>query len=231
MIPKCSHVSRVLKLLKTGIGTLFRNPAGAIAMGIATSAAMVAPAAAQIHRLNGDEMALFRKISINAGQQRKSMKLDPILCLVARQRGADMARRHYFSHTTPDGKGANFLIGQAGYLLPSYYDLSRSGNNIESIGMNPGTPKQMVSLWLNSSAHRDHVLGELDFFRQQTSVGVGVFRSPEAPHFKYYVFLSAPPNRSLTPRRVALKNPKGVTIATTRPLADAFARFAGVAFR
>ena len=181
---------------------------------------MVAPAAAETHTLNRDEMSLFRKISAESGQQRDTMKLDPILCLVARQRGADMARRHYFSHLTPDGKGANYLIGQAGYLLPNYYDLSRSGNNIESIGMSPGSPKQMVSLWLNSPAHRDHVLAELDFFQQQTSIGVGVFRSSKPPYNKYYVFLSAPPNAALDPRPSNPKNPARVTLATSSGSSD-----------
>lgn len=227
MVPISSSVSRILKLLKIGTRALFLNPAGAIAMGFATSAVMIAPAAADIHRLNSDEMALFHKLSINPGQQRKSFNLDPILCIVARQRGADMARRHYFSHTTPDGKGANYLIGEAGYELPTYYDLSRSGNNIESLGMSPGTPKQMVSLWLNSGAHRDHVLGELDFFRDQISIGVGVFRSSQAPHNKYYVFLSAPPNAARNPNAVTLKSPTGVTLATTRRSAVAMAIFTG----
>ncbi len=231
MIPNRSHVFGIFELLKTGTGTLFRSLTSALAAGIATAAVMTLPAEGQIHRINSDETVLFKKISHLSGQQRSSMNLDPILCLVARQRGADMARRHYFGHTTPDGKGANYLIGQAGYLLPSYYDLSRSGNNIESIGMSPGPAKQMVALWLNSSAHRSHVLGELEFFREQTSVGVGVFRSSTAPYYKYYVLLSAPPNGTLKPRRVVLINPRGVTIATTRPLADAFARFTGMKIR
>ena len=216
MVPNRRHFARILKFLKTTSRSCLRNSTAAFAVGIAASAAMVAPATAGTHTLNQDEMSLFRKIAAESGQQRDTMKLDPILCIVARQRGADMARRHYFSHTTPDGKGANFLIGQAGYVLPSYYDLSRSGNNIESIGMSPGSPKQMVSLWLHSPAHRDHVLGELDFFQQQTSIGVGVYRSSKPPYNKYYVFLSAPPNAALNPWPRTLKSPTGVTLATTR---------------
>jgi uncharacterized protein YkwD len=197
----------------------------AIALALAS---LAAPASAQIHQLNSDEMTLFQKISSNSAQQRKKLNLDPILCIVARERGADMARRHYFSHTTPGGKGANFFVRSMGYALPSYYDLSRSGNNIESIGMSTGTSQEMVSLWLNSKPHRAHVMGEVDFYQQQTSIGVGVFRSAEAPYYKYFVFLSAPPNLSPKPRLVILKNPKGVTLASTRPLAAAWAALTGI---
>jgi len=97
--------------------------------------------------------------------------------------------------------------------------------------MSIGSPQEMVSRWLQSSGHRPHVLGEVAFYQQQTSVGVGVFRSPEAPHYKYFVFLSAPPNASLTPRALILKDPKGVTLASTRPFVHALAPFIGTATR
>jgi Cysteine-rich secretory protein family len=202
-----------------------------IAIGLVSMVATITPATAQIYRLNTDEMTLFKRIAANAEQQRDTLRLDPTLCIVARKRAADMASRHYFSHTNPDGQGANYLVRRAGYMLPSYYDRSRSGNNLESIGMSTGTPQEMVSLWLHSSGHRVHVLGEFDFYRQQTSVGVGVFRSPEAPHYKYFVFLSAPPNASLTPRAMTLKSPTGATLASTRPLANALAPFIGTTTR
>lgn len=197
-------------------------------MGIVLSAAGIAPASAHVHRLRNNEMILFKRLSSNAEQQRESMKLDPILCMVARQRAVDMARRDYFSHTNPEGLGANILVRRAGFILPSYYDRSRSANSIESLGMKVGGPKEIVSLWLKSSGHRAHVLGEFDFFRAQTSVGVGVARSREAPYYKYYVFLSAPPNASLNPRAVILKNPQGVTIARSRPRAAASAPLFGI---
>lgn len=200
-----------------------------IALGIVSTAAMIAPVTAEIHRLSRDETTLFKRIAANSEQQRDTVALDPILCIVARKRAADMANRNYFSHTNPDGHGANSLVRRAGYMLPSHYERARSGNNIESIGMSTGSPQEMASLWLHSSGHRLHVLGDLDFYQQQSSVGVGVFRSSEAPHYKYYVFLSAPPNASLRPRAAILKNTKGVTIASTRPLVGGLAHFTGMA--
>ncbi len=217
--------SAFFKNIRITLASLFRTRAGGIAVTIISVVAMITPANAEIHRLNNDETILFKQLAANAGQRRTTVKLDPILCIVARKRAADMAKRNYFSHTNPDGQGPNFLVRRAGYALPYYYDSSRAGNNLESIGMSTGRPQEMVSLWLKSSGHRVHVLGEIDFYQQQSSVDVGVFRSPKAPHYKYYVFLSAPPNAAAKPRAAILKNPKGVTIARTRAPAKALVPF------
>ena len=213
---------------KNASGPHFRNRVAGIAMGIIL---MAAPAHAGIHRLNSDEMDLFHRISTHPGQQREKPTLDPILCIVARQRGADMARRNYYAHTNPSGLGPNFLVSRAGFMLPGYYDSSRSGNNIESIAMSIGNPKEVFSLWLKSSPHRLHVLGGHEFYQQQGAIGVGVFRSPHAPFYKYYVFLSAPPNASLHVRSAILTSPKGAILANTRPFTDPVAAFTGMGFQ
>jgi len=197
-------------------GSILQKCLGVIALGVLCWTATIAPATARTHRLNSDEMILFKRISSNSGQQRGSVTLDPILCLVARQRAADMARRNYFSHTNPDGQGANYLVRREGYQLPPHYDPSRSGNNIESLAMATGGAGEIFALWLGSSAHRTHVLGEAAFYREQLSVGVGVARSPRPPYYKYYVFLSAPPNGTPLPQAVTLLSPKGVNLASTR---------------
>jgi hypothetical protein len=202
--------------------SVFRNRVAGIAVGLAASLAIAAPATAGIHQLNSAEATLFKRISSNAGQQREKLVLHPILCKVARQRAADMARRGYASHTNPEGLGPNTLVRGAGFVLPSSYDASPAGNNIESFVAAHGTPKEAVTLWLESIHHRPHILGEDGFYQEQTSIGVGVVRSTQAPYYKYHVFLSAPPNAAISPRSVVLKNPKGMTIASTRPLADAW---------
>ncbi len=195
-------------------GSILQKCLGAIALGVLCWTATVAPATARTHRLSSDEMILFKRISSNSGQQRGSVTLDPILCLVARQRAADMARRNYFSHTNPDGLAANYFVRREGYQLPTYYDPSNSGNNIESIAMGVVGPGEIFSLWLGSSAHRTHVLGEAAFYQEQRSIGVGVARSSRPPYYKYYVFLSAPPNATPRPQAVALLSPKGVKLAS-----------------
>ena len=205
--------------IESTLGFLLRHRIAALVIGAAACVAMTPPASAVSHKLNTDEMKMFQLVSGSRLQKRTQIHLDPILCKVARQRAADMAKRNYFSHVNPNGQGPNYLAKRAGFMVPSYYDQSVSGNNIESIAMTPGNSKEVFGLWLNSDGHRVHLLGDLDFYKQQSSVGVGVFRSPVAPHYKYYVFLSSPANASARPPLVILKNSKGKVIASTRPIA------------
>jgi uncharacterized protein YkwD len=135
---------------------------------------------------------------------------------VARQRAADMGRRRYFSHTNPSGQGPNFLVTRAGYVLASFYDSTKAGNNIESIAARSpkGTANDALVQWLNSPPHRAHTMA--DFDKAQTRIGVGVVHLTTAPFATYYVFISAPPNENPKPPRVILKSSKGKIIAKTR---------------
>ncbi len=168
------------------------------------------------HRLSSDEVRLFKIVSKEKLQSRKSIALDPILCKAARNRAADMAKRDYFGHVDPSGNGPNKKVIQAGYVLPSFYDSAKSANSIESIAQSTGDPDSILVLWKNSPQHRAHILAEQPFFQEQISAGVGIFRSKIAPYFIYYVFLSAPKNLSTTPPALDLLLPNGKLIATTR---------------
>lgn len=174
--------------------------------------------AAQIHRLNQDEMRLFNLVSRHAGQQRPTMRLDPILCKVARERARDIEMRSYFSHVNPQGVGPNRLVTRAGYVLPVTYSAEMSANNIESIAKAAGNAAVPFALWLNSAGHRPHLLGENPFYAAQTSVGVGVYRSSQFPYIKSFVLITAPPNASRRPPPLILKAPNGRSLAATRAL-------------
>lgn len=174
--------------------------------------------AAQIHRLNPDEMRLFHLVSRHAGQQRPAMRLDPILCKVARERARDMETQSYFSHVNPQGVGPNRLVTRVGYVLPVTYSAEMSANNIESIAKSAGHVSVPFALWLNSAGHRPHLLGEHPFYAAQTSVGVGVYRSSRFPHIKLIVLITAPPNASRRPPPLILKAPNGRSLADTRAL-------------
>ena len=172
-------------------------------------------------QMKSAEMKLFNLVKQDKDQQRDELSLDPILCKVARARATDMVKRNYFSHVNPDGKGANYLVEHAGYVLPDYYDHSAPANNIESIGMSTGTAAGMLASWKKSKYHRPHLMGEIAFYKAQVRVGVGICTSSKAPYNKYFVFISAPPNASLNPPFWILKSPSGKVIATTGSAASA----------
>ncbi|GIV77329.1 MAG: hypothetical protein KatS3mg050_1723 [Litorilinea sp.] len=126
-------------------------------------------------------------------QQRPEMRCHPVLATVARQRAEDMANRGYFGHVTPEGYGPNYLVMQAGFDLPDWYDLSPDGNNIESIAAGYGTAQATWEQWMGSSGHRVHLLGEHPFYREQVEFGAGYAANPNSPYVHYWVILTAPP--------------------------------------
>lgn len=187
-------------------------------LGIAAATLLVSAtdASAKIHKISREEARLFEAARKSADQGRRTMRLDPILCQVARQRAKDMARKDYYSHTDPSGKGPNYKVRKAGFKLPSYYDRSKAGNNIESLAKARGNFRTALGQWKNSPHHYVHVFAKESFFRDQKAVGVGIYRSPQDPSIKYFVFLSAPENTSKRPPRVVLVSPKGKKMASTK---------------
>lgn len=140
---------------------------------------------------NAQEIEIANRMAGNSGQHRAFLQFDPILAQVARERAMDLAKRRYFSHTNPDGHGANYLVRQAGYVLPDGYP--RDGNNLESIAAGGSTAGTTWSDWMGSPDHKKHLLGEVEFFAEQTSYGVGYYEDPGAPYRYYWVVLTAPP--------------------------------------
>ena len=133
-------------------------------------------------------------ISQDFKQQRAYMVEDATLADVAQSRAEDMAARGYFSHTNPDGNGANTLLRSAGYVLPSNYDQSADGNNVESIAAGQTNPKAAFDALVQSPSHRPHILGEDPYFREQTCYGIGHVYSPGSVYGHYWVVLTAPRN-------------------------------------
>lgn len=125
------------------------------------------------------------------GQRRVSLKYNETLARVARERAQDMARRGYFSHTNPDGAGANYLVRQAGYSLPDSYGKKKSSNNIESIASGNKTPADAWAAWMASSAHKKHLLGLSKDYAEQTDYGIGYVYVPDSQWKHYWVVITA----------------------------------------
>jgi uncharacterized protein YkwD len=95
------------------------------------------------------------------------------LRLAAARHGADMVRRRYFEHVSPDGGSLTERIGRTGYL--SGVDDYALGENI-AWGTGPlSTPKSIFEAWMKSPGHRAVILN--GSFRE---AGVGVVRGVPA---------------------------------------------------
>lgn len=127
---------------------------------------------------------------LGSKQNRVSMGCKSELQAFARQRARDMARRGYFSHRTPEGKGPNQLLREAGYPLPPSY-LGGLSNNIESIVGGVESPREVWHALIESGAHRPHLLGEGFLFEEQDEYGIAYFRDIYAPHVDYWVIVIA----------------------------------------
>lgn len=143
---------------------------------------------------NAMEVALSHLLENHPDQRRFPMVVHPILARVARAKAWDMANRGYEGHIDPDGHGANWLLLQVGYQLPSFYDRDVDGNNVESLQYG-GVSEigEAWRLWLTSEGHRIHLLGLNKFYWVQTNYGVGYANAPGSRWGHYYVFMSAPP--------------------------------------
>ena len=86
----------------------------------------------------------------------RKLKLSKRLSVAARRHSEDMARRNYFSHSSPSGSSFLDRIKRAGYLTGA-----RSWTAGENIAWGSGrraTPRATVRSWMNSPGHRANIL-------------------------------------------------------------------------
>lgn len=99
-------------------------------------------------------------------QERANRGLPPlvihdILMNAAEAHSVDMADHDFFAHDSSDGTDFGTRIRQFGYT--PIYGLA------ENIAAGYVTPEQVVSGWMSSNSHRDHILGGFEH------VGVGYY--------------------------------------------------------
>lgn len=112
------------------------------------------------------------------------------LAKVAQLKALDMAKRNYFAHVNPEGKGINIMIHEAGYKLPSGWIEDKKANFFESL--NAGTETGIgaikdliVDKYDKGKGHRKHLLGMNDFYSNLTHIGIGHVKV-EGSKYAYY---------------------------------------------
>jgi hypothetical protein len=138
--------------------------------------------------LSPEEVQMADLMRQYPGQRRSVFNCNAILARVARARAEDMATRNYLSHTTPEGFGANYLVRQAGYVLPAWYPTSNAASNIESIVPGRAPAEVAFTALVEDPPHRSHILGEVPTFAAQTDYGIGY-----SPNGNIWVILTAQP--------------------------------------
>jgi uncharacterized protein YkwD len=109
---------------------------------------------------------------LNAARTRhdlRPLRLNRKLSKAARRHSRAMARKRFFSHTSPGGRTFVERIRRAGYLRGA-----RSWNIGENIAWGSGglsAPRAIATAWMNSPGHRANILS-----RSFGAVGIGVAR-------------------------------------------------------
>lgn len=91
-----------------------------------------------------------------------SLETNQILESAAKLKAEDMAKKGYFSHTSPDGKSPWYFFEKAGY----YY--SSAGENL---AIHFFDSQDLINTWLASPSHRSNILN-----KNFTETGTGVVR-------------------------------------------------------
>jgi uncharacterized protein YkwD len=107
-----------------------------------------APGAANA-RAELETPALDAVNAARAGRGLPAVADDPTLLQVARSRSQDMAVKHYFAHTAPDGSDVFSLLDAAGYPWLS------AGENLylSTLRDGDGSINSAITFWSSSPAH------------------------------------------------------------------------------
>ena len=116
-------------------------------------------------------------------QQRPQIQCHPLLAQAAEDKARTMADFGMVRHNL--GGSPNGRLREIGFPLPHYYS-GLMGNQVEAIAGGYSTPSSVWKAFKHSTAHRHHLLGELDFYREQQYIGVGFFKDNSAPHVEYW---------------------------------------------
>lgn len=107
--------------------------------------------------------------------------LSTTLSGVAQAHAEDMVQNHYFAHEGLDGSSPGDRAQRAEY--PSSFAA-------ENIAAGNEYPKDVFEQWVNSSGHRDIMLGE-----EYTEAGIGgVLHAPQTENSHYWVLVVGNPN-------------------------------------
>lgn len=97
-----------------------------------------------------------------------ALKLDPVLCEIARAKSRDMNNKNYFSHTSPTYGTPSEMLRHFGYSFTSVGENIAHHANIE----------KAQAAFMSSTGHRRNILGS-----QWSKVGIGVWK--DAQDFVY----------------------------------------------
>ena len=115
----------------------------------------------------------------------QALRLNNRLNAAAQKHAEDMARRDFFDHRSPDGRGFQERATSEGYPWRAI---------AENLGAGLSSPRSTADAWMTSPGHRENMLN-----RDFTDAGIGYYQpsgEEKRPRFSHYwVILFGAPSR------------------------------------
>lgn len=119
---------------------------------------------------------MFRHVNLQRAMNgERPLTLNRRLSEAAQKHAADMARRDFVDHQSPDGRGLHDRIASAGYPWRAI---------AENVAAGLSSPVSTVESWMTSPGHRDNMLN-----REYMEAGIGYATPPEGgkrPRYSHY---------------------------------------------
>ena len=112
-----------------------------------------------IARVRGE--MLERVNAVRAEHGRGALKPQELLDEAATLHALDLLKRDYYAHLSLDGKNVRQRVEEVGYGRPRSFS--------ENLAKGLFSPAEVVERWMESSGHRDNILG-----KRFTEIGNGV---------------------------------------------------------
>jgi uncharacterized protein YkwD len=109
------------------------------------------------------------------------LKMSPELARIAREHSLDMARREYFSHSSPEGRRVEDRVASARVRF------RRVAENISMSRSSGDAVRAAVDGWMESRSHRSQILR-----RRYSRTGVGVAMDDDGVFYFTQIFVEPP---------------------------------------
>lgn len=125
-----------------------------------------------------------------------ALKVNPLLSGAAQAKAEDMAKKGYFSHTSPEGVTPWYWISRVGYQY------TYAGENL---AINFSDSKDVVDAWMNSAGHRANILNG-NFTEIGIGIAKGIYQNRETVFIVQMFGKPAQAVASTMPQPVVLKS-------------------------
>lgn len=145
--------------------------------------------------LGYNERIMMEFIKGSLEQRRTEFIINDTLMQTAHDKARRMAHERWEGHTDPQGESPNELLRRFGYDLPSFYfnEGVENPNGVESLyyGGNADNPATVFNWWMDSPAHKAHLMGMGRFFSNQKRYGIAYYYLADSIRKHYWVFHAA----------------------------------------